>query len=69
MLKCFEKIACRWICKLFFYVLRNVKEKYKNCNHCKRVCEIKSVNRHSMISDGTVSSWNELAALVYITSI
>ena len=34
-----------------------------------RVCEIKSVNRHSMISDGTVSSWNELAALVYITSI
>ena len=35
----------------------------------KRVCEIKSVNRHSMISDGAVSSWNELAALVYITSI
>ena len=34
-----------------------------------RVCEIKSVNRHSMISDGAVSSWNELAALVYITSI
>ena len=33
------------------------------------VCEIKSVNRHSMISDGAVSSWNELAALVYITSI
>ena len=35
----------------------------------KWVCEIKSVNRHSMISDGAVSSWNELAALVYITSI
>ena len=35
----------------------------------KGVCEIKSVNRHSMISDGAVSSWNELAALVYITSI
>ena len=33
------------------------------------VCEIKSVNRHSMISDGAVSSWNELATLVYITSI
>ena len=28
-------------------------------------CEIKSVNRHSMIIDGAVSSWNELIALVY----
>ena len=28
-------------------------------------CEIKSVNRHSMIIDGAVSSWNELIALFY----
>ena len=28
----------------------------KACNAFKGVCEIKSVNRHSMISDGTVSS-------------
>ena len=31
----------------------------------ERDCEIKSVNRHSMIIDGAVSSWNELIALVY----
>ena len=43
----------------------NIKTAYPK----KWVCEIKSVNRHSMISDGAVSSWNELAALVYITSI
>ena len=42
----------------------------KGCGHVLvRVCEIKSVNRHSMISDGAVSSLNELATLVYITSI
>ena len=45
--------------------LNNIKKMYL----LRRVCEIKSVNRHSMISDGAVSSWNELAALVYITSI
>ena len=44
MLKCFEKIACRWICKLFFYVLRNVKEKLdkkKQENIIKQIIKIK----------------------------
>lgn len=33
-----------------------ISDVYKKFNIVKRVCEIKSVNRHSMISDGAVSS-------------
>ena len=33
------------------YILLNI-----SLDHQSRVCEIKSVNRHSMISDGAVSS-------------
>ena len=50
-------------------IIVNLSYKYNKVSFRFRVCEIKSVNRHSMISDGAVSSWNELAALVYITSI
>ena len=35
--------------------LNNIKKMYLLRMHT-RVCEIKSVNRHSMISDGAVSS-------------
>ena len=41
------------------FVINNAQENYAievQKNRKMRVCEIKSVNRHSMISDGAVSS-------------
>ena len=38
------------------YTIDNFEKDFAMISSLNRVCEIKSVNRHSMISDGAVSS-------------